>query len=131
MNTLNQTKYKLLIVEDEEENQKFLLFLLSKLFETDICPNDVGFYEKIKSKDYNIFLVDIALKGSKNGLELIKELRQNEKYKNIPVVCLTAHAFNKDKENAMAAGADIYLTKPLPNQVLIDSLFNLLKVKSK
>jgi CheY-like chemotaxis protein len=124
-------KPSLLIVEDDEENQKFLRFLLSRSFEVELCSNDVDFYSKLKEKQYDVLLMDISLKGSKNGLELIRELRTKNEYKFLPIACLTAHAFNKDRENAELAGADLYLTKPLPNQLLIESLLNLLNKKTK
>jgi len=122
-----KSKPKLLIVEDDEESQRFLKFLLSRSFEVDLCANDVGFYQKLDNNKYDLVVMDISLKGSKNGLELIKEIRKSEKYKSLRMVCLTAHAFNSDKDNALKAGADLFLTKPIPNQQLIDALMELLK----
>ncbi len=74
---------------------------------------------------FDVILMDISLKGSKNGIQLIKELKRKETYKNIPVVCLSAHVFYQDKQNAINAGADMYLTKPVDNKLLIQTLLNL------
>jgi CheY-like chemotaxis protein len=68
--------------------------------------------------------MDISLKGNKNGLELTRELKADPGFKDIPIVCLTAHAFKKDVENAVNAGVDIFLTKPVDNHVLMRTLLN-------
>ncbi len=114
-----EKKYKILIVEDDFENQKFLDIFLSRQFITSVCDSEITFYKKIEEGDYDIILMDISLKGNKDGLELLKEIRKDPRRKDIPVVVLTAHAFQKDKENAYAAGADAFLTKPVMNDILI------------
>ncbi len=88
-------KPKILITEDDVENQKFLKMFLQRNFIVDICDSEISFYECLQKNDYDVILMDISLKGKKNGLELTKELKANPEYKNIPVVCLTAHAFKK------------------------------------
>ena len=75
--------------------------------------------------------MDISLHGQKNGLELTKELKSMPEYKEIPVVCLTAHVFEKDKDNALDAGVDVFLTKPIENKVLINTLIETINNKRK
>ena len=115
-------KPRLLIVEDDYENQKFLQIFLKRKFDLDICDSSDSFYKKIEEQDFDIILMDISLRGKKDGLQLTEELRGLEKYKNIPIVALSAHAFQKDKENAYQAGVDMFLTKPIQNDVLLDTL---------
>ncbi len=123
-------KYKILIVEDDFENQKFLNIFLSRTFQTDVCDSETTFYQKINEGDYDIILMDISLKGNKDGLELIREIRKDPKRKDIPVVVLTAHAFQRDKENAFAAGADEFLTKPIMNDALLKAIEKTFKAKT-
>lgn len=120
----SEDKQRILITEDDSENQRFLRIFLRKNFITDICDSDTTFYEYLKKNRYDVILMDISLKGNKNGLELTRELKSNPEYKDIPIVCLTAHAFKKDVENALNAGVDIFLTKPVDNHVLMDTLLN-------
>lgn len=120
----SEVKPRILITEDDSENQRFLRIFLGKNFITDICDSDVTFYEYLGNNKYDVILMDISLKGNKNGLELTRELKTNPEYKNIPIVCLTAHAFKKDIENALKAGVDIFLTKPVDNHVLMDTLLD-------
>jgi len=126
----NIQKPKLLVVEDDFENQKFLQIFLKRKFEVQICDSEETFYEKLNNSVFDIILMDISLRGKKDGLQLTREIRQNEKYKKLPVVGLSAHAFQKDKDNAYNAGVDVFLTKPVQNDVLMDTIIRTLEEKS-
>ena len=118
----NEQKPRILITEDDSENQRFLRMFLRRNFITDICDSDVTLYENLRRNNYDVILMDISLKGDKNGLELTRELKADLEFRDIPIICLTAHAFKKDVENALNAGVDIFLTKPVDNHILMDTL---------
>lgn len=118
----NKMKPSLLIVEDDYENQKILIFFLKRKFEVDICDSADTFYQKMKEKKFDMILMDIALRGNKDGLQITQELRNSKEHKDILIVGLSAHAFQKDKDNAYRAGVDLFITKPVQNAVLMDSL---------
>lgn len=122
-------KPKLLITEDDYENRKFLELFLRRYFQVDVCDSSESFYSLISKHNYDIILMDISIKGGKNGLELTKEMKSNPELSSIPIVCYTAHAFNKDRLNALDAGADAYISKPSDIRVLLNSLIDLLKGK--
>lgn len=124
---MNDDKPRILITEDDSENQRFLKMFLGRKFAADICDSDISLYEHLNSYQYDVILMDISLKGKKNGLELTRELKSDPRYKDIPIVCLTAHAFKKDFDNAMKAGVDIFLTKPIDNHVLMQTLLDAAK----
>lgn len=127
MNNFNpDKKYKILITEDDYDNQKFLKLLLKKEFEVEVCDSEVSFYKHLNNFQFDLIIMDISLKGKKNGLDLTRELKNDEKFNDIPVICLTAHAYKNDKENAINAGVDLFLTKPIENQFLINSIKELL-----
>jgi len=126
-----QDKPRLLIVEDDYENQKFLQIFLKRKFDLEICDSSDTFYEKLNNSKFDIILMDISLRGKKDGLQLTQEIRQMDEYKNLPVVGLSAHAFQRDKDNAYNAGVDIFLTKPVQNDVLMDTLIRTLEKKTK
>ncbi|MDQ7817826.1 MAG: response regulator [Melioribacteraceae bacterium] len=127
----NGVKPKLLITEDDFENQKFLELFLKRYFEVDVCDSSDTFYNFIESKSYDIILMDISIRGKKNGLELTSELKSNPDYSSIPIVCYTAHAFNRDRVNALNAGCDAYLSKPSDIRTLLGSLIEMLKRTKK
>ena len=122
-------KPKILVTEDDFENQKFLEMFLKRNFDVYICDSAESFYDNIKNVKFDLVLMDISLKGNKNGLELTEELKNMPGYESIPVVCLSAHAFKKDRENAFNAGVDVFLTKPVENKILLNTLLDLLKKK--
>ena len=127
---MEQNKPKLLIVEDDYENQKFLQLFLKKKFDVDICDSADTFYAKMKEKKFDLILMDISLRGKKDGLQLTQELRQSDDNKNIAVVGLSAHAFQKDKDNAYRAGVDVFITKPVQNDVLMEALVTTLEKRT-
>jgi DNA-binding response OmpR family regulator len=115
-------KSKLLIVEDDFDTLTFLKLFLGKKFDIEACRSDEEFYEIIRKCNYNLIIMDIAIKGRKDGLQITRELKNSEEYKNIPVLCLSAHVLEKDKENALKAGVDKFLPKPVSNQVLMETI---------
>jgi CheY-like chemotaxis protein len=116
----------ILVVEDDLENQKFLKIFLKRCFEVEACDNAEECYSILESLHVDIILMDISLKGNKDGLQLTKELKANNKFSNLPIVGLSAHAFQKDKDNAYNAGINVFITKPVDAnyllQVLLDSI---------
>jgi CheY-like chemotaxis protein len=123
----NDKKPKILVTEDDFENQKFLEMFLRRSFDVQICDSAESFYSNIKKTKFDLIIMDISLRGNKNGLELTEDLKKMPGYENIPVVCLSAHAFKKDRENAFNAGVDVFLTKPVENKVLLNTLLELIK----
>ncbi len=122
-------KPKLLIVEDDYENQKFLTLFLGRYFEVDSCDSSDTFYDLLSKNKYDLLLMDISIRGQKDGLELTKEIRLNPTMSSIPVVCYTAHAYREDRLNALAAGCDEYISKPSNIYSLLQTL--LLHAKNK
>ncbi|MEJ2616500.1 MAG: response regulator [Ignavibacteriaceae bacterium] len=120
-------KPKVLVVEDDYENQRFLQLFLKKNFIVFACDSEKSFYQYLNNYHIDVILMDISLRGEKDGLQLTREIKGSERFKDIPVVCLTAHAFQQDRENALNAGVDIFLTKPVDNSYLMETLLNMLK----
>ena len=123
-------KPKILIVEDDLENQKFLRILLRRNFDVELCDSAEDTYKILPEKSFDVILMDISLRGNKDGLQLTKELKSHPTYKPIPIVGLSAHAFARDKDNALKAGIDVFLTKPVDANYLLENLLRVLE-KSK
>jgi len=123
-----ETKPKILIVEDELESQKYFELVLKKKFEVDLCDTRKSMYNLLSKKDYDVIVMDISLKGGTNGVDLIKELKRSTSNINIPIICLSAHAFGEDRLKAEDAGADVYLNKPIKSQTLINALDEMISI---
>ncbi|MDF1611157.1 MAG: response regulator [Stygiobacter sp.] len=117
----------LLIVEDDIENVKYLKLLLRNNFQIETCDNSDDCLAILNSKNVNIILMDITIHGSKDGLQLTKEIKENPKFTHIPIIAITAHAYQKDKLNALKAGVDEFLTKPVDGIVLKNILIKFSK----
>jgi DNA-binding response OmpR family regulator len=112
-------KNKILVVEDDKPNQLIYRRILSRNYEITICGDVAEFNAALSDNTYDLFIIDLALNSERNGIDLIKELRNISKYEKIPIVVITGHAFRKDKKNSMDAGATKFLIKPFNIEVLL------------
>ncbi len=69
------------------------------------------FYEEMEKKIPDLILLDLMLPKT-DGMTILKELKSNLEYKNIPVIILTAKSMELDKVKGLEAGADDFITKP-------------------
>lgn len=120
---------KLLIVEDDDLSQKVLKMIFIKDYEMDFCESAEEFYEKFSKKNYDLIIMDISLKGTKNGFELMKEMKAIPLHSCTPILCFTAHAQAKMRETAFESGTDLFITKPVSNKVLKEAVLLLLPIE--
>jgi len=130
MDINNHEKPTILIVEDDYDNQKFLSTFLQRSFNIFVCDSELSFYEYLNNNTIDLILMDISLRGGKDGLQLTSEIKKRPDFMDIPVVCLTAHAFQQDKENALNAGVDVFLTKPVSNSFLLNTLMDIVNKRN-
>ena len=119
-------KPRILIVEDEIENQRYLKLILKKNYDTDFCDTKSLMFDLLNKNDYDSIIMDISLKNGHTGIDLITELKRKTEYKNIPIICLSAHAYGEQRKKAEQLGAEAYLTKPVSNKLLLDTLEKLI-----
>jgi CheY-like chemotaxis protein len=105
-------KPSILIVEDEEINQLFLSVKLRKSYNSVIVDNATKALQTLENQGFDVILMDISLKGRLNGLELTRLLKESNEYKSIPIIAVTGHAFDKDKDKCLTAGCNDYISKP-------------------
>ncbi|MFA3782281.1 response regulator [Melioribacteraceae bacterium 4301-Me] len=129
-NAINN-RIKILITEEDPDNQKLILLYFRKYFDITPCYSSDEFYDLLNKDKYDLILMDISIRGAKNGLELTRELKRNPAYAKIPVLCYTAHALYQDRLNALEAGCDAYLSKPSDLKTLLVAIIDLLKTSGK
>lgn len=117
----NMTQH-ILIVEDNPDNRQLVTWILEdEGYEVTCSPSAEDGLAQLESYDYDMVLMDISLPGM-NGKQATKLIRQNEKYSNIPVLALTAHAIATEEAEIMAAGVNALVTKPLDETLLLDTM---------
>ena len=117
---------KILIVEDNEMNRDMLSRRLSrKGYEIEIAENGESGLAAMRSGAPDIVLMDMGL-PVKDGWTATAEAKEDEQIKAIPIIALTAHALEADKERALAAGADDFDTKPVNLAGLLEKIEALL-----
>lgn len=113
----------ILIAEDNDSNYLLIKKLL-KDNQLTRAITGVEAIEKIKAQTFDIVFMDMRMPVM-NGLEatsLIREFNQTT-----PIIALTANAFDSDRENALAAGCNHFMTKPVKKRELVDLLFRYFK----
>lgn len=107
------TAPKILIVEDNQDNRELIVKALRingyKLIEAIDGEEAI---EKAKSERPDLILMDLFIPKI-DGYEVTRRLKGNDEFKNIPVIACTAHAMKGDMEDALAAGCDGYIPKPI------------------
>jgi CheY-like chemotaxis protein len=117
----NVDKIKVMVVEDDPMNLKLMKMLLSKNnFTTYTCPDAESALEMLKHEQPDVILMDLGLPGM-NGLELTEKLKSGI-YNKIKIIALTAYARDIDRERAMQAGCDGFITKPINVKQVIDDI---------
>jgi DNA-binding response OmpR family regulator len=109
---------KILVVEDTEILRKVIQITLSSLgYEVDIAINGSEAIRLFEKNDYDIVFMDLGLPDL-NGVEVVKELRRIEGVKNpVPIIALTAHCTELDKELGLTAGIQEFVSKPLTKEI--------------
>jgi|SRR3972149_7345351 two-component system response regulator ResD len=107
----DKTKNKVLIIEDEQDIRTIYAEVLQNAgYTVDQAPNGEVGGDKIKNTDWSILLLDIMLPG-KDGLKILKDLKETPELKKGPVVVLTNLNSEHIIQEAFKLGADGYLIK--------------------
>ncbi len=118
---------KMLIVEDDDLSQNLMRRVFRSDFDVSICDSSEEYYEKFSHRIFDIIIMDVSIKGTKNGLELTKEIKSVPSYSGTPIICLTAHAQTSMRRTAIESGSDYFITKPITNKILKETVRSLLK----
>ena len=103
---------RILIVEDSPDNMKLFRTILSlKGHEVMGLTGGEGLLQAIEEHAHDLVLMDIQLPG-RDGFALLQEIRKSPSA-GVRVIALTAHAMTGDRERALDAGFDGYITKPI------------------
>ena len=120
---------RILLVEDNELNRDMLSRRLTKRgYEVAIALDGVDGVEKARASRPDLVLMDMSL-PLKDGWEATADLKADPATSYIPIIGLSAHAMDGDRDRAMKAGCNDYDTKPVELDRLLGKIEALLAAK--
>jgi CheY-like chemotaxis protein len=132
---LDFTGRRILVAEDNDLNAEIARTLLeSRNFTVDLAPNGIKTLEKFAQNPvgyYDAILMDVRM-PMMDGLQATVNIRHWDKAdaKTIPIIAMTANAFDEDVEKSRAAGMNAHLSKPISPEMLFGTLYRLLEKES-
>lgn len=120
----------ILIVEDNPANLLLARVMLERSGWRIVEAHSTDEAQQVlQSTTPDVILMDVGLPG-RDGLSLTSELKAASETRAIPIVALTAHAMQSDRDRAYAAGCDGYLSKPFKAQQLRDEIARVLAAET-
>lgn len=132
--TKSRTKYRILIVEDEDEIRHYLRDELSSEYHIKESRNGKEALECVLKDKPDLIISDVMM-PEMDGITLSRKIKQNININHIPIVLLTAKSKTEDRLEGLEIGADAYLVKPFNTEILKQTISNLIsnreRLKSK
>lgn len=116
----------MLVVEDDKSTLKMMYYFIRDDYETLFAESVSTAWNILNTQEVDIILLDLSLIGKEDGLDLVRALRKQPQWKNLPIIATTAYAFVSDRENCLQAGCDDYLAKPIKRDELLKKMQALL-----
>ena len=116
------SKGRILIVEDNMDTYELVHFILEKNgFETFLAVNGRDGVNAALKQRPDLIIMDISM-PEMDGWTATALIKKNEMTRAIPLLALTAHALPGDRQRAMDAGCDEYITKPMDLDELVEAI---------
>jgi signal transduction histidine kinase/DNA-binding NarL/FixJ family response regulator len=119
--SLSGASRKILVAEDNPINQEVMCEILADLgYETHVVENGLQALSALELQAYPLVLMDCQM-PELDGYAAAREIRRREPPdRHVPLIAVTAHAFEGEREKALSAGMDDYVTKPISAAVLAE-----------
>ncbi len=113
---------RVLLVDDSTLNREVAIeFLKEAGLSIDEAVNGREAVEKVRAGDYRLVLMDIQM-PEMDGITATQTIRADERFRDLPIIAMTAHAMAGDRERSLAAGMNDHLTKPIDPDALYGAL---------
>lgn len=119
---------RVLVVEDNDMNMQLVEYLLEEGGVTIVKATSGEEALSITRRDepFDLILMDIHLPGM-DGLSVVREMKDDQRTANVPILALTAHAMRGDKDRFLDAGCDGYISKPIDVKTFLSSIESYLR----
>ena len=122
------SRHTLLVVEDSEEMRDYLAGELTEEYNVRTAANGADALEIIRSEKIDLVVSDIMMPVM-DGCELCNAIKSDSDISHIPVILLTAVVGTETRIETLEVGADGYIEKPFPIELLLSNISNLFKNK--
>jgi len=110
---------KILVAEDNDSNFILMTYILRKFYSYERAKNGKEAVDMVEDGAYDMVLMDIKM-PIMDGLEATKAIK--EKHPDLPIIALTANAFDSDRQLAVQAGCSDFLAKPVSSDLCIKTI---------
>lgn len=111
-----------LLVEDEANIIEAIRFLLTRDgWHVEAHADGGTAYDRICERQPDLVILDLML-PNKNGLDILREVRRDPNFTDLPVLMLTARGQEQDRDLAAQAGVSRFMTKPFSNAAVLDAV---------
>ena len=119
---------RLLVVEDHADAREVVVRMLAGLAEVEQAATSAEAEQALRAGRHDVVLMDVNLKGDRNGVDLMHMLRRLPHGPITPVAAFTAYALHGDSERLIDAGFDAYLSKPFGRKELVGLVAQLVQM---
>ena len=114
---------KILVAEDNDSNFILMTYILKKFYQFERAKNGQEAVDMVEKGEYDLVLMDIKM-PIMDGLEATKRIK--ETHPSLPIIALTANAFDSDRQMAFDAGCDEFLSKPISSNLCLRTIAKVL-----
>ncbi|MFA5863296.1 MAG: PAS domain S-box protein [Phycisphaerae bacterium] len=114
---------RILLAEDNPVNRKLAITILTKFgFKVDAAVNGKEALNALARQSYDVVLMDVQM-PEMDGFEATTAIRaSNQPWADMPIIAMTAHAMQGDREKCLQSGMNDYLTKPIQSKTLVETI---------
>lgn len=128
LDSVNEYRQSILVVEDNDEVREFLLESLRSHYLVTGCENGRLGYENAIVEIPDLIITDVMM-PEMDGLQLCEKIKSDPRTNHIPVIMLTARAAPVHQIGGLSIGADIYIAKPFSLEILLLNIKNLMQLR--
>jgi CheY-like chemotaxis protein len=121
----------ILVVEDNADNRKLVVrMLVEEGFHGEAVESAEEALIRLEQRRFDLVLMDVKLPRM-DGKECTRRLRQNPRFKDLPIIAVSAHVVGKQHEEILASGVSALVTKPIDMDELLATIRRLLPADAK
>lgn len=120
LNTEDRKPVALLVEDDQDTSDIYSVFLSRAGFDVLVTPSAEEAFRAAVAHRPGVIIADVRLPGNADGITLTAKLRLDARTTHTPIILVTADGLRSARERGLAAGCDVFLTKPCAPDLLAD-----------